>query len=108
MQQVPKNKWIFLKEIKPKKMFKLQNIQIYCKNCKKHTSNTFPKKLVLISKNERKGKSKCRICLTERSFIDKIVNKYDLEVYDLQSFIDWCYQRKWRLIAWSVEKKLKI
>ena len=69
-------------------MFKLQNIQIYCKNCKKHTSNTFPKKLVLISKNERKGKSKCAICFTERSFIDKIVDKYDLEVYHLQFFID--------------------
>ena len=53
---------------------KLQIIKmhIYCKKCKKHTSNTFPKKLNLISKNKIKGKSKCAICLTERTFIDKI------------------------------------
>ena len=50
---------------------------IYCKNCKKHTSNTFPKKIVSISKNEIKGKPKCAICLTERSFIYEI--EYDLE-----------------------------
>ena len=56
-----------------------------CKNCKKHTGNTFPKKLVLISKNKIKGKSKGAICLTE------IENKYDLEseleIY-LQFFTD--------------------
>ena len=34
-------------------------------------------KLVLISKNKIKGKSRCTICLTERSFIDEV--KYDLE-----------------------------
>ena len=39
-------------------------MHIYCKKCKKHTSNTFPKKLILISKNKIKGKSKCAICLT--------------------------------------------
>ena len=53
---------------------------MYCKNC-----NTFPKKLVLISKNKIKGKSKGAICLTE------IENKYDLEseleIY-LQFFTD--------------------
>ena len=27
-------------------------MHIYCKKCKKHTGNTFPKKLVLISKNK--------------------------------------------------------
>ena len=52
-------------------------MHIYCKKCKKHTSNTSPKKLVLILKNKIKGKSRCAICLTERSFIDKI--HYDLE-----------------------------
>ena len=66
-------------------------MHIYCKNCKKHTSNTFSKKLVLISKNEIKGKSKCAIGLTERTVIDKIEDKYDLEselgVY-LQFFTD--------------------
>ena len=46
-------------------------MHIYCKKCRKHTSNTFPKKLVLISKNKIKGKSRCVICLTERSFIDE-------------------------------------
>ena len=47
------------------------------KKCKKHTANTFPKKLVLISKNKIKGKSRCSFCLTERSFINEI--EYDLE-----------------------------
>ena len=64
-------------------------MHIYCKKCSKHTANTFPKKLVLISKNKIKGKSRCAICLTERSFIDKV--QYDLksalEIY-LQFFTD--------------------
>ena len=50
---------------------------LYCKKCKTHTSNTSPKKLVLISNNKIKGKSRCFICLTERSFIDEV--QYDLE-----------------------------
>ena len=54
-------------------------MHLYCKKCKKHTANTFPKKLVLISKNKIKGKS----------FIDDI--EYDLEsaleIY-LQFFTD--------------------
>ena len=66
-------------------------MHIYCKKCKKHTSNTFPKILVLISKNKIKGKSKCAICLTEKTFIDKIEDIYDLEseleIY-LQFFTD--------------------
>ena len=37
-------------------------MHIYCKKCKKHTSNIFPKKLVSITKNKIKGKSKCAIC----------------------------------------------
>ena len=64
-------------------------MHIYCKNYKKHTGNIFPKKLILISKNKIKGKSKCAICLTEKIFIHEI--QYDLEneleVY-LQFFID--------------------
>ena len=52
-------------------------MRIYCKKCRKHTANTSQKKLVLISKNKTKGKSRCAICLTERTFIDKI--EYDLE-----------------------------
>ena len=66
-------------------------MHIYCKKCKKHTGNTFPKKLILISKNKIKGKSKCAICLTERTFIDEIEDKHDLEreleIY-LQFFTD--------------------
>ena len=66
-------------------------MHIYCKKCKKHTSNTFPKKLNLISKNKIKGKSKCAICLTERTFIHEIEDKYglesELEIY-LQLFTD--------------------
>ena len=65
---------------------------MYCKNCKKHTSSRFPKKLILISKkNQRKikEKSKCAICLTEQTFIHEIEDKYglesDLEIY-LQIF----------------------
>ena len=54
-------------------------MHIYCKKCNKHTGNAFPKKLILISKNKIKGKSKCAICLTERTFIDEIEGKYDLE-----------------------------
>ena len=61
----------------------------YCKKCKKHTSNTFPKKIILISKNKIKGKSRCAIFLTERTFIDEIEGDLEigLEIY-LQFFTD--------------------
>ena len=36
---------------------------IYCNKCNKHTINTFPKKLILLSKNKINGKSGCVICL---------------------------------------------
>ena len=66
-------------------------MHIHCKKCNKHTGNTFPKKIILISKNKIKGKSRCTICLTERTFIDEIEDKYDLEseleIY-LQFFTD--------------------
>ena len=64
-------------------------MHISCKKCKKHTSNTFPKKLVLISENKIKGKSKCAICLTKRSFIDEIECDLEsaVEIY-LQFFTD--------------------
>ena len=52
-------------------------MHIYCKKCKKHTDNTYPKKIILISKNKTKGKTRCAICLTEKSFIHEI--EYDLE-----------------------------
>ena len=64
-------------------------MHIYCKKCNKHTSNTFPKKIILISKNKVKGKSKCTICLTERTFIDQIKGdlESELEIY-FQFFTD--------------------
>ena len=66
-------------------------MHIYCKKCKKRTSNTFPKKLISISKNKIKGKSRCVICLTRRTFIDEIEAECDLEseleIY-LQFFTD--------------------
>ena len=64
---------------------------MYCKNCKKHTGNTFPKKLIPTSKNKIKGKSKSAICLTKRTFIHETEGKCDLEseleIY-LQFFTD--------------------
>ena len=64
-------------------------MHVYCKNCSKHTATTFPKKLVLISMNKIKGKSRCALCLNKKFFIDDI--KYDLEsaleIY-LQFFTD--------------------
>ena len=54
-------------------------MHIYCAKHKNHTGNMLPKKLVLISKNKIKEKSKCAICSTEGTFIDKIEDEYDLE-----------------------------
>ena len=64
-------------------------MHIYCKKCNKHTGNTYTKKIILISKNKIKGKSKCAICLTERTFIDEIEGdlERELEIY-LQFFTD--------------------
>ena len=66
-------------------------MHMYCKICKKQTGNTFTKKLVLISKNTIKRKSKCAICLMEMTFIHEIEDKYglesELEIY-LQFFTD--------------------
>ena len=66
-------------------------MHIYCKTCKKHARSTLPKKLILVSKNKIKGKSKCVICLTERTLIHEMESKYDLkselEIY-LQFFTD--------------------
>ena len=64
-------------------------MHIYFKKCKKQTSNTFPNKFILISKNKIKGKSRCAICLTKRTFIDEIEDdlESELEIY-LQFFTD--------------------
>ena len=67
-------------------------MHMYCKNCKKHIGNTFPKKLILISKNKIKGKSKHAIFFsTKRTFIHEIEGKYDLDrelEFYLQFFTD--------------------
>ena len=64
-------------------------MRVYSKRCNKHTSNKFPKNLILISKNKIKGKSRCAICLTKRTFIDEIEGDLEigLEIY-LQFFTD--------------------
>ena len=55
-------------------------MHMYGKSCKKHTSNMFQKKIiVLISKNKIREKSKFAICLTERTSIHEIEDKYGLE-----------------------------
>ena len=56
-------------------------------------------------------KSKWVICLTERTFIDKTEDRYDvdseLEIY-LQFFVDWCCKNKMKTYVWRVKKILKI
>ena len=52
---------------------------MYCKNSRKHTECTHPIKLLLISDEKAKAKSKCTECLTDRTFFDKIKVDYDLE-----------------------------
>ena len=54
---------------------------IYCKNCKMHTECNHPKKLVLKLDKKAKAKSKCSQYLTDRTFFDKINDKYDLVKY---------------------------
>ena len=60
-------------------MFKLSNMDIYWKNCKKHTECTHPKTLVLLSDKKAQTKSKCAKCLTDKMFFNKINDEYDLE-----------------------------
>ena len=64
-------------------------MHIYCKKCNRPTGNTFPKKIILISENKIKGKSRCAICLAERTFIDETEGDLgsELEIY-LQFFTD--------------------
>ena len=69
---------MFEMDCKKKCSLHYKNIHIYCKKCKKHTGNTFPKKIILISKNKIKEKSRCAICLTKKTFIDEIED--DLEI----------------------------
>ena len=60
-------------------------------------------------KQKAKVKSKCTECFTDRTLFDKINDEYDLEELVKKIFFtDVFYKRTWRLIAWSVEKTLKI
>ena len=54
-------------------------MHIYCKKFKKHTA----------LKNKIKGKSRCAVCLTKRTFINEIEGDLEigLEIY-LQFFTD--------------------
>ena len=54
-------------------------MHMYFENCKKHIGNTFPKKVILIYSNKSKWKSKCAICLTEKTFIHETEGKYGIE-----------------------------
>ena len=63
-----------------------KNMHMYSKNCKKHTVNTFPKKLIMISNNKIKGKTKCTISLTKRTFIEEIEGEHNLEI-ELELFL---------------------
>ena len=100
-----KNKSNFLKETKPKKSLNYKNMQIYCKHYKNTELIRFQKKVVLISKNITKEKSKYAISLTERTFITnwrQIWSKKWNKSYP-KFFSDRCYKRKWRLTAQSAE-----
>ena len=46
-------------------------MDIYCKNCKKHTEFTHSKKIMLISDKKAKAKSKYAECFTDRTFLNK-------------------------------------
>ena len=77
-------------------------MHMYCKNCKRHAGNMFPKRLILISKNKIKRKSKCAICSTKRTFIHEIEDKYDLESelkISLQFLLTDVIKETWILIA---------
>ena len=60
----------------------------YCSGCKKQTDNIYPKELVLITSKEMKGKSRCAICIANKSFSDKIKRKSDLKIIVSQFLID--------------------
>ena len=53
-------------------------MQIYCENCKKNIERPHLKILVLILNEKAKVKSKYVDCLTDRTFFDKINDKYEL------------------------------
>ena len=90
----------FFKRNETKKSLNYKKCKFIVKSVKKHTGNTFRKKLVPVSKDLIKEKSNCTICLTESTFIHEIEDKYDLEskvkVFP-KFFTGRCYKGKWRL-----------
>ena len=103
LKQKRNNNKKFSGPIKSKIVFtSYKNMHIYCKNWKKTQILHVSKKFSPDFKNKIKGKLKCATCLTERTFIHEIEDKYDLEseleIY-LQFFTDWYYKRTWRLIV---------
>ena len=80
-------------------------MNIYCKNCKKHTECMHPKKLVLISDKNAKVKAKCAECLTGRTVFDKINDEYDLEQLIKHFFFtDVFYKRNGNLLRKEQKK----
>ena len=65
-------------------------MDIYCKNCKKHTECIHPKILVLISNKNAKVIWKCTEWLAGRTFFDKIKDEYHLEQLVKHFFLYWC------------------
>ena len=47
---------------------------------KKHTDNTCPKELIMMTNKEIKGKSRCADCMANKSFSDKIKHKSELKI----------------------------
>ena len=52
----------------------------YCSDCKKHTDNICPKKLIMITNKEVKGKSRFTDCMTNKSFSNNTKHKSELEI----------------------------
>ena len=63
-------------------------MQIYCSRCYKHTDNTCPKKLVILTNKKIKEKPRCADCTAIRLFSDKTTDKYELKIIVPQFLID--------------------
>ena len=76
-------KSVFVKEYRSNKKQKqflqvIKTCTFIVKAVKNIHVTRFQKNIILISKNKIKGKSKCAVCLTERSFIHELGDKYGL------------------------------
>ena len=61
----------------------------YCSGCKKYTDNICPKKLVIMTNEKLKGKSRCANCMANKSFSDRIKHKSELKMFLSQFLINW-------------------